>query len=862
MRSDKMTNSKVSKLPSVNALNKDIRFLTTLLGEVIQEQEGKSFFDVIEQVRRNSIEYRKKKDAKVLLKQKKIIQSLSLTEAYKVARAFTMYFQLVNIAEETERVRKISAYEASRNGQDMSVRKIFSELIRKKVNRARIKKFLNEAEIGLVLTAHPTEAKRRTVLDQLLSVSLKLDLLNRTDFTPKDRESHIHEIRRTLEILWQTTETRKRKVTVMDEVEQTLFYFKKTIMHLVPYILDVIRSEYRNAADDEIKLNSNILKFSSWVGSDRDGHPYVTPEVTLKTMRKHRDAILRDYMETIEDLIRHFSQSEFRVPVSKELKQSVAADAEMMPKQAKQLELYETSEIYRRKLSFMHEKLLNLRSGIKPSYQSPDELMDELEIMIQSLRHNRGKHASAGLLKLKDQVAVFGFHLAPLECRDHADKIKKAFDYAGSKPSSLSDWEAFLKHPEFSFPAEMDADAKDLLNQLEMIKEIKQEFGRQSCGTYLMSMAQTGSDILSLFALAVEKGLIILKQDSVTHADIRIAPLFETIDALQAAPGVLNDLFSLPIYRSYLNQFGSCQEVMLGYSDSSKDGGYLTANWSLYRAQKEMAEVAKKHGIKVSFFHGKGGTIDRGGGASHRAIIAQPFAAPEGRIKITEQGEVIAQKYSNFKIAGRNLEQLISGVLWTNLASGQKENRGDKLAEWESHLSGLSDCSRKHYRNLVHESDDFIEFYYQATPITLISQTNIGSRPAKRKKSQKLTDLRAIPWVFSWIQSRYILSSWYGFGSALQESIGKGQIELRTLQEMYRKWPFFKSIVDNVQLSLAKTDLHIAESYSNLVSDSNLRSAIHHRIQEERNLAVRYVLKISDQKKLLERASVLSKSIK
>lgn len=862
MRQDKLKNAKVSKLPSENSLNKDIRFLTTLLGEIIEEQEGKSFLNVIEQVRKNSIEYRKKYEPKILQRQKKIIQSLTLTEAYKVARAFTMYFQLVNIAEETERVRKISAYEATRGGQDMSLRKIFSELIKKKVNRSRLKNFLNESEIGLVLTAHPTEAKRRTVLDQLLSISLKLDLLNRTNFMPKDRELHVNEIRRTLEILWQTTETRKRQVSVMDEVEQMLFYFKKTIIHLLPHVLDTIRTEYQAAANDEIKLHPGIIKFSSWVGSDRDGHPYVTPEITMKTMAKHRELILKVYMETLEDLIRHFSQSESRIPVSKELHQSVQADAKLMPEQAKQLALYEVSEIYRTKLSFMHEKLLNMKLKRVPTYALPDEFLKDLQIIIQSLEDNRGKNASFGLRKLRDQASVFGFHLAPLECRDHSEKVRATFAFAGSNPDTLEEWKAFLCHPEFNFPDEPTPEVKDLLNQLEMIKQLKQEYGNESCGTYLLSMTQTCSDILSLFSISVFQGLIRLEGNEVVHSDIRIAPLFETIDALQSAPGVLNDLFSLPIYRSYLHQFGYCQEVMLGYSDSSKDGGYLTANWSLYRAQKEMVEIARKHGVKVSFFHGKGGTIDRGGGASHRAIIAQPFAAPEGRIKITEQGEVIAQKYSNFKIAERNLEQLMSGVLWTNLVTNRKGKSGDQMTGWESNLSTLSDISRKRYQELVHKNANFIEFYYQATPITIISQTNIGSRPSKRKKGEKLSDLRAIPWVFSWIQSRYILSSWYGFGAAIQEAIETRQIELKTLQEMYRQWPFFKSIVDNIQLSLAKTDMDIAGSYSRLVTDEKLRMMIHSQIRDEKNLSVKYVLKISDQKILLERAAVLRKSIR
>jgi phosphoenolpyruvate carboxylase len=844
-------------------LRRDVRFLTTLLGDVIREQEGARLFAKIENIRALAKAIRRYPESPALVEQqKKTVDALTLTEAYQVARAFTIYFQLVNIAEETQRVRRIRHYESDPSRmEEMSVRKLFHDLKSRGISRREIRGFLSGMEIDLTLTAHPTEAKRRTILDHLLRISAALSELDRPDLTKTEKDAGTRRIKEILEILWQTAEIRRRKVEVLDEVEQTLFYFRRTILNLLADVQQKVKSEYERVyAEGGVPPLKPFLRFSSWVGSDRDGNPHVTPEVTRTTVGRHRRTIFRAYMTRVESLMLQFSQSETCIPVSRELKRSLEHDRRLMPDTARELSRFESTEIYRKKLSFMHRRLDQTLHDGPAAYASEDEFLEDLKILIESLESNRGRLAAQEISRFADQVRGFGFHMAQLDFRDHSSKIHKAIEaFFGPRLTERDLVAAIEGGPVRGRP--LPPEAKDILDQLKMMREI-QKGASGAVEDYLISMTQSPRDVLALFFLSKECGLIKVKKGKVAESRISLIPLFETIDTLDRAHEVMSDLFRLPVYRSYLASRGGVQEVMLGYSDSNKDGGYLAANWKLYGAQKRLAETAERHGVRLRLFHGKGGTIDRGGGESHKAILAQPYAAAGGRIKITEQGEVVSQKYANPVIALRNLEQLITAVVWTNLVSKKEIEKNRKRAVWEERLKRLADDSFRYYRNLIFETPAFLDFYHEATPISIFEAAKIASRPVLRGAQRRFEDLRAIPWVMSWIQSRYIISAWYGTGHALAGYMEeRGPSGLRELREMYQKWAFFRSLMDNVQISLAKTDLYIAASYAGLVKQAHFREEIHGRIMGEYRRTVASVLAVSGQKELLDYHRVLKESI-
>ncbi len=855
-----------SKNSSSPFLDCDIRFLTTLLGYVIREQEGEKLFAKIEEIRQLAVSIRKDPQPSLIAEQKKIIRSLEPVAAYKVARAFTIYFQLVNIAEEAQRVRRIREYEKDSSlFQDMSLRKLFRDLKSKGISSEDVLDFMRGMRIELVLTAHPTEAKRRTVLDHLLRIAANLMIFDRQDITAFEKENAANQIKSTLEILWQTSEVRQRKVEVMDEVDHTLFYFQRTILDLLPEMQEKIYREFRMAFKvEDVKLPP-FIKFGSWVGADRDGNPFVTCEVTKKTASLQKNIILRKYILAVEDLIRKYSQSQHFVKISKTLADSLVEDARRLPELARELARFELHELYRKKSSFMHKKLENTLKNKKPGYASSEEFLKDLRMMRESLRTHQGLLASLDIQRLIDQVHFFGFHMNKLDIRDNSKKIRGLFfELFGQTAFSEEFILGKILSPPAKLPAAgLSAPSKDILDQLATMRFIQDRIDAKSVEDYIISMTEEPADVLAVFYLAQQKGLIHLSRKKVKKSSIGIVPLFETISALDRAHEMMERLFSIPVYRSYLETRGNLQEVMLGYSDSSKDGGYLTANWKLYLAQKRLAEVAGRYGVKLEIFHGKGGTIDRGGGESHKAILAQPYAACGGRIKVTEQGEVVTQKYANAVIAERNLEQMVTAVAWTNLISKKEVERNANIPIWEERLERLSELSLSHYRKMIFDTPGFLDFYYEATPIRVLKITKIGSRPATRSAQHSFSELRAIPWVFSWIQSRYILSAWYGIGFALETYIReRGPKGLSELQEMYQQWPFFNSLIHNAQTSLAKADLHMAELYSELVKDAELRKRIHGEIAEEYNRAVSKVLLISSQKNLLDFHRVLKDSIR
>lgn len=845
-------------------LRRDVRFLTTLLGDVIRMQEGDKLFHKIEEIRSYAKRLRQNPDPKIVKEQQSLIESLSVEEAHKIARAFTIYFQLVNIAEEAQRVRRIRDYDRDESlFQDMSVRKLFHDLSQRGLTAKRVSQFLSKLEIELVLTAHPTETKRRTILDHLLRISACLQAIDAQDSTPDEKTDATNRIKETLEILWQTSEIRKRRISVMDEVGQTLFYFQRTILNLLPEVQDKLDAEFRNFFGQPLPEMRPVVRFGSWVGADRDGNPYVTCDVTRQTAREHRQVIFDSYIRSVENLIRRFSQSQTIKGASNDLKNSLENDRRLLPDLAKELAQFESNEVYRKKLSFVHRKLVNAAASKKGAYASEEELLDDLTLIQKSLLDNKGYYAASGdLRKLIGQVKSFGFYLANLDFRDHSSNLHLTLrEILGAEELDSAALVAKILRavPKITH-ANLSPKAKDILDQLKTLRELK-KINELIADDYLISMTEKENDVLALFYLAKVQKLIVLQGKKVRESHIGIVPLFETINSLDRAHEILDNLLSIPVYKSYVQSRGCVQEVMLGYSDSSKDGGYLSANWKLYEAQKKLAEIAHKHGIELRLFHGKGGTIDRGGGESHRAILGQPYAATDGRLKVTEQGEVVSQKYANPVIALRNIEQLITAVAWTNLVSKEEIGENKKIPVFESRLEKLSNASLAFYRDLVFNTEGFLDFYEQATPIRVLKMANIGSRPVMRAQKKSFEGLRAIPWVFSWLQSRFIISAWYGTGYALEVYLRQDG-GLEELQEMYREWPFFRSIIHNAEISLSKTDLFIAAKYVELVQDKKLAGEIYERIYIEYKRAVSLVLKISGHKELLDFNRVLKESIR
>ncbi len=851
-----------------SSIRQDIRFLMDLLAQTIREQEGEALLLKIEQIRTLAKQIRTAHNPLLVESQKKLIASLSVTEAYHVARSFTIYFQLVNIAEEVQRIRRLRDYDRSEDiVQDMSLRGLFKDLTDNGLTPKQIAAFLSDCDIKPVLTAHPTEAKRRTVLDHLFFIASQLIQLNRPDLTNSEREEFTKHIKETLEILWQTSEVRNRKVEVLDEVDQTLYYFDRTIIAMVASIHDSIYREFARRGTTLARDIKPFIHFGSWVGSDRDGNPNVTAAITRTTALKQRRVIIGFYLSRMEDFIRRFSQSDQYIDVSKKLIDSIEDDKVLLPDLAAELDRFESHEIYRKKFSFIHRRLTLVLIASRGAYPTSEEFIEDLRLVQQSLLKFKGQHTAHGDLEhLIIQARTFGFHLAQLDFRDHAGKIHKAMQEIFGQAPTL---EQLLKAIAGRMPKKRSTttsstpEVEDLRQQLKVFDYLKNEFDAKIVDSYILSMTETPLDMLGLLYLARRQGLVEFKGKSAVFARIGLVPLFETIHALQAAKDVMDALFSMPVYRSYLTARGSVQEIMLGYSDSSKDGGYLAANWNLYVAQKELARVGEKHGVSIKFFHGKGGTIDRGGGESHRAILGQPFSAAEGRIKLTEQGEVISQKYANPLVAKRNLEQLITAVVTANLITRKEIKHNTKIKKWEEQVRILSEDAFEFYRQLVFKTPGFLDFYHEATPIDVLKITNIGSRPASRGNDRSFDQLRAIPWVFSWVQSRYIISAWYGIGHALRKYIDEGGDEgLKQLQEMHRQWPFFNSMMHNVQASLAKTDLYIAQLYADIVENGELRVKIHDTISQEYERAVAVVLEITQQKELLDYHKVLQESIK
>jgi phosphoenolpyruvate carboxylase len=857
-------------------LRRDVRFLGNLLGETLIEQEGRRLFDIVERTRFLTKEMRRDYVRNLKEELVSIIRSLSHEEIYNVTRAFTMYFKLVNIAEENHQIRIRNESRLISNSGDSkegSIESAFRELKEMGVTLDRLVELLNRMSIELVLTAHPTEVNRHIVLEKFRRISMLMNELENPLLNPDEMEDIEKEIRAEIASLWQTEEVPPYKISPLDEARNVHYYFKETIFDALTNMYGELEDQIKKHYEAEKIEIPNFLRFGSWVGGDRDGNPYVTHDVTYEVLRMQKRVALERYIEEINQLKRQLSSSAKIAPITPELLESIERDKELI---LDEIDIKNPLEYYRIKLEYVHKKLLNTISaneGMDGShgyhYSSKEELLDDLYMIDKSLRENKGERlADSGLKKLIRQVELFGFHLAKLDIRQHSSLHTAAIseiterirliNYGDMSEDERFSWlSSEIENPRPLIPnwITLSEETSEVLETLKWIKRSLKDISGEAIDTYIISMTHGASNILEVLLLAKETGLYLTDQNG-TISSLNIVPLFETIEDFRHAPEMMRRLYSNPVYARHLQARGNMAEIMIGYSDSSKDGGLLSASWESYKVQRALKKVSDEFGIRQRLFHGRGGTVSRGGGPTNQAILARAPGTVDGLIKITEQGEVIYSNYSLPEIAENNFELVTSAVILTSL------RKQEIKPEWEEVMEEVSENARRIWRALIYEDPDFYTYFRQATPISMIEEMHIGSRPAKRRKSERIEDLRAIPWVFSWTQNRHLLPSVYSVGSSLDGFIRKDMdMNLKMLQDMYKNWRFFRSFIDNVQMSMAKADMWIALEYSFLVKPREVGKRIFERIRNEYRLTEEIVLKITEQERILDNNPLLQKSI-
>jgi phosphoenolpyruvate carboxylase len=843
-------------------LRQEVRFLTTRLGAMVREQSGPGVFSTVEVLRKVAKQIRQNPNSKLLKAKERAVNGLSVEQAEAVAHAFSLFFHLVNLCEERERVRRLRLHDRQGAGAPMSLRHTFSELRRQKVPPPAVKKLLESMHIEPVLTAHPTEAKRRSVLNHILRLGRTLDATcgDLTHAAEQDVDSWI-------EALWLTDEVREGVVTPEMESENARFFLERTIYDLAGCFWERFCAEMVRRYPS-LPEPVPFLSFGSWVGTDRDGNPFVTPETSLDAAEQVRLSILHYYHDACRRMLGWASFPCRNRRLESALGREINGDMRRFPATRAFAAIDQPSELYRRKLRIMMWRLERTEERAPGAYAAPQEFTGELrklEELLAAYPSPRIARLGPGRLRVASQV--FGFHGASLDFRTHSRATRGATEEIlrraklPTEPGEarIKSIQRMLFQP--AVRASFSADTRRVLEEFRALRTIQVRNGEEAAHRYVLSMTSSAADVWDVLLLARQMELVEPRgRRLLSHLDV--IPLFETLDDLEAGPRILEELFADPLYRRILRGRRDFQEVMLGYSDSVKDGGYVAANWELFHAQKRLAQVAERYRVRLSLFHGKGGTIDRGGGQSHRSIQAQPFAAPGGRLRITEQGEVVSLKYSNPAIAERNLEQLVTSVLDAHLLHSLRVEAA-KVPEWEGYATELAAGSRDYYRKLVYETPEFVEYFRQATPIDLIEQIRLGSRPSRRWGASDLRDLRAIPWVFAWTQSRHLLPAWFGLGHALEKfQRDHAPHGLDILRGMHEGWPFFFNLINNAEHSLAKTDLYIASLYAALVRPRGLGRRIFRQIEEEYRRSVSGVLEISGASMLLAGQHVLAESIR
>ncbi|KIL37999.1 phosphoenolpyruvate carboxylase [Gordoniibacillus kamchatkensis] len=870
----------VSKNTTNNLLRRDVRFLGHILGEVLVHEGGNELLDTVEKIREMSKSLRAQFVPEIYEEFITTIRTLDPDVRHHVIRAFAIYFQLVNIAEQNHRIRRKREYENSSGDtvQPGSIESIVQELRSKNVPVGEVKQILQSISLELVMTAHPTEAMRRSVLDIHQRIANDVMKLDNPTLTNREREKLREKLVSEVLTLWQTDELRGRKPTVIDEVRNGMYYFDETLFDVLPEVYYELERCLAKYYPGETWHVPEFLRFGSWIGGDRDGNPSVTAVVTKETLGLQRRLALRKYKEALRELLSHVSFSQNMIKVSDELLQSIQTDRERL--ELKHADTWRNEkEPYRIKVTFMIEKIQNTISPeVKADrkYTAPAEFIRDLEIIERSLRsHYADFVADVYVAKLIRQVELFGFHLATLDIRQHSKEHENAMTEIMAKMSITPNYAELSEQEKIKLLTDILNDPRPItspyldysestqecLNVYKTVAEAQKEFGKGCIQSYLVSMTNGASDLLEVLVFAKEAGLYRREADGTVTCTLQSVPLFETIDDLHAAPEIMNTLFGIDAYRASLSRTAPVHEIMLGYSDSNKDGGVLTANWELRMALYNITAVGKKHGVKLKFFHGRGGALGRGGMPLNRSILAQPADTIGGGIKITEQGEVLSSRYSLQPIAYRSLEQATSALITAALLARNPQAHPSE-PEWNEIMKSISETAQRKYQDLIFRDPDFLSFFKESTPLPEIGELNIGSRPSKRKNSDRFEDLRAIPWVFAWTQSRYLLPAWYAAGTGLNEFVQGKPENMRKLKEMYEQWPYFRSMIDSLQMALAKADLLIAKQYGRMLKDQNVAKRIFTLIEQEYELTSYLILQITGQQEILDNVPVIQESIR
>jgi len=856
----------------------DIRLLGRLLGETVTEQEGKEAFGIIERIRILAIRHHRNEDLTAREEMKALLDQLPREHTSQVVRAFSYFSHLANIAEDQHHIRRSRAHAlAGSPPRQGRLAHALHRALKSGVDAPRLARFFSTAQVVPVLTAHPTEVQRKSILDCQWKIARLLVARDRADLAPEERAGQEESLRRAILRLWQTRMLRWTKLSVMDEVVNALAFYDTTFLRELPRLYGSLEDQLaRDVPGWTAQELPPFLHPGSWIGGDRDGNPFVTAEVLESAMRMQSRKALGYLLEQLHKLGAELSTTTSLIPVPQALSELAADSPDQSPHRA--------DEPYRRAIAGFYARLAATAQQLDgleaprhavaaaEPYRNAQELAGNLDLLHQSLHgHNAGLLARGRLRRLRRAVSLFGFHLTPLDLRQNSDVHARTVAELLAVARPGTDYFALDENARVALLLQELANPRPLsvrgvrysdetqgeLAIFHSARTIHERYGRGAIENMIISMTKGVSDLLEVAVLLKEAGLL----RPLEHAlDVNIVPLFETIDDLANAGPIMDRLLGLNFYNQLLAGRGAMQEVMLGYSDSNKDGGYLTSGWALYRAEIALTRVFARHGIALRLFHGRGGSVGRGGGPSYQAILAQPQGAVQGQIRVTEQGEVIAHKYANPELGRRNLEVLAAATLEATLLPHEHDA---PRAEFLQAMEQLSHDAYTAYRAMVYETPGFERYFWESTVISEIAALNIGSRPASRKKSTAIEDLRAIPWVFSWSQCRLMLPGWFGFGTAIEKWVAeRGDAGLALLREMMQEWGFFQTLLSNIDMVLGKSDIVIAERYSQLVTDQSLREAIFPKIKAEWQRSVDGLKTITGQAELLDGNPMLKRSIR
>ncbi len=851
--------SEVENYAKDSSLSATIRELGNLLGEVIIEQEGEGIFRYVEDLRALAKQLRNSFSAETLESIKDIVASLSLVDAIKVVKAFSVYFILVNSADEIYSLRKKREKQHNRaETVPGTLLNTFAELKEKGFGEEELAGLIRKIEVTPVFTAHPTEASRQTVMRKILRIC---ELLTAREEKKGRHFDILRRLKAEITLLWQTNDVRTHKVSVSDEVQRGLFFLKDVIYDRVDEFYHLFNYSLR-ANGYTFSPGEPVVRFGSWIGGDRDGHPFVTADITRDTLERHREAIIRLYREELDRLYTNLSNSVNNVPVSKALNASINHDLKEL--KAEDLPHYrDATELYRKKLLLIYEKLGRTLSRTAGGYPGVDDFITDLELVSESLMKNKGELVAETLVEpFIYKVKTFGFHFAKLDIRQNASRIRDAVEEILFLTASSTGFrelteeqkirllrdEVLSPRPLVNKFSKLSENAATVLEEIGLIKWAAENISVHAGRDYIISNCSFVSDVLSVLLLAKESGLVRVEEERIVESEIDVLPLFETVADLRNAPSILRELFDLRVYRRHLRLRGRVQKVMIGYSDSNKDGGIVTSNFELFRVQSAIAGLCGEYKIEPVIFHGRGGSISRGGGPVYDSIIAKPSASLTGRIKITEQGEMISAKYLIPATALGTLELTTSAVI---IKTAEKTDPGGESLNPDSEdiLGKLSGFAYEKYRALI-EHPGFIDYFRLATPIDIIEQLEIGSRPGSRKVTKDPAALRAIPWVFAWTQNRNTISGWFGYGTAVEATILNEHATEADLVRLYNTMPFFKVLTDNIEMVLFKTDMIIGREYSRLANTPGAQD-IYRLIKDEYDRSVSAVLLLTGEKYLL-----------